>query len=52
MLSADLSGMKRVANELGITKDQIMDLVKAPEDASIKDKINVKAIKTYLNAKL
>ena len=52
LLDADLSGMKRVANELGITKDQIMDLVKAPEDASIKDKINVKAIRIYLNAKL
>ena len=52
LLSADLSGMKRVANELGVTKDQIMDLVKAPEGASIKDRINVKAIKAYLNAKL
>ena len=52
LLSADLSGMKRVANELGITKSQIMDLVKAPEKASIKDKINVKAIRAYLSAKL
>jgi hypothetical protein len=52
LLSADLSGMKRVANELGVTKDQIMDLVKTPEDASIKDKINIKAIKAYLSAKL
>tara|TARA_R100000995_G_scaffold10156_1_gene4229 strand:- start:1865 stop:2476 length:612 start_codon:yes stop_codon:yes gene_type:complete len=52
LLSADLSGMKRVANELGVTKDQIMDLVKAPEGAGIKDRINVKAIKAYLNAKL
>ena len=45
LLSADLSGVKRVANELGITKSQIMDLVEAPENASIKDKINVKAIR-------
>ena len=52
LLSADLSGVKRVANELGITKSQIMDLVEAPENASIKDKINVKAIRAYLNAKL
>jgi hypothetical protein len=44
--------MKLVANELGVTKDQIMDLVKTPEDASIKDKINIKAIKAYLSAKL
>ena len=52
LLNADLSGMKRVAGELGITKNQIMDLVKAPKNASIGDKLKVKAIKAYLNAKL
>ena len=52
LLNADLSGMKRVAGELGITKNQLMDLVKAPKNASIGDKLKVKAIKAYLNAKL
>ena len=52
LLNADLSGVKRVAGELGITKNQIMDLVKAPENASMGDKLKVKAIKAYLNAKL
>ena len=52
LLKADLSGMKRVANELGITKNQIMDLVKVPKDASFKDKVNVRAIRAYLKAKL
>ena len=52
LLNADLSGMKRVANELGITKNQIMDLVKVPKNASVGDKLKVKAIKAYLNAKL
>jgi len=52
LLSADLSGMKRVAGELGINKNQIMDLVKAPEKASIGDKLKVKAIRAYLNSKL
>ena len=52
LLDADLSGMKRVAGELGISKNQIMDLVKAPENASLGDKLKVKAIRAYLNAKL
>ena len=52
LLSADLSGMKRVAKELGITKNQIMDLVKAPENASIVDKAKVKAIRAYLRTQL
>jgi len=52
LLNADLSGMKRVAGELGITKNQIMDLVKAPENASIGDKLKVKAIRAYLNTQL
>tara|TARA_R100001591_G_scaffold45807_1_gene56668 strand:- start:118 stop:726 length:609 start_codon:yes stop_codon:yes gene_type:complete len=52
LLDADLSGVKRVAGELGITKNQIMDLVKAPKNASIGDKLKVKAIRAFLNAKL
>ena len=52
LLTADLSGMKRVAGELGITKNQIMDLVKAPENASMGDKLKVKAIRAYLNTRL
>lgn len=52
LLKADLSGVKRVANKLGITKDQIMDLVKAPKNASTGDKLKVRAIRAYLRAKL
>ena len=52
LLNADLSGMKRVASELGITKNQIMDLVKVPKTASVGDKLKAKAIKAYLNSKL
>jgi hypothetical protein len=52
LLDADLSGVKRVAGELGISKNQIMDLVKAPENASFGDKLKVKAIRAYLNSKL
>ena len=52
LLSADLSGVKRVAGELGISKDQIMDLVKVPENASIGQKLKVKAIRAYLNNQL
>ena len=32
--------------------DQIMDLVKAPENASLGDKLKVKAIRAYLNTQL
>ena len=52
LLSSDLSGVKRVAGELGITKNQIMDLVKAPENASIGDKLKVKAIRAFLKSQL
>jgi hypothetical protein len=52
LLDADLSGVKRVANELGITKNQIIDLVKVPKDASIGDKLKVKAIRGFLRTKL
>tara|TARA_A100001391_G_scaffold200274_1_gene184511 strand:+ start:234 stop:809 length:576 start_codon:yes stop_codon:yes gene_type:complete len=52
LLNADLSGVKRVAKELGITKNQIMDLVKAPKNASIVDKAKVKAIRAYLRTQL
>ena len=52
LLSSDLSGMKRVVDRLGISKDQIMDLVKAPENASIGDKLKAKAIRAYLNTQL
>ncbi len=50
--NADLSGVKRVAGELGITKNQIMDLVKAPENASMGDKLKVKAIRAFLKSQL
>ena len=52
LLNADLSGVKRVAKELGITKNQIMDLVKAPKNASIVEKAKVKAIRAYLRTQL
>jgi len=52
LLNADLSGVKRVAGELGIGKDQIMDLVKVPKNASIGDKLKVKAIRAFLNTQL
>tara|TARA_R100001510_G_C7578026_1_gene152055 strand:+ start:82 stop:681 length:600 start_codon:yes stop_codon:yes gene_type:complete len=52
LMSADLDGVKKVASELGITKNQIIDLVKAPEKASMADKLKAKAIRAYLNAKL
>ncbi len=52
LLEADLSGVKRVVKELGITKKQIIDLVKAPENASIGDKLKAKGIRAYLNTQL
>ena len=52
LLNADLSGVKRVAGELGITKNQIMDLVKVPKNASAGDKLKVKAIRAYLRTQL
>ena len=52
LLDADLSGVKRVAKELGITKNQIMDLVKVPENANVVDKAKVKAIRAYLRTQL
>ena len=52
LLNADLSGVKRVANELGITKNQIMDLVKVPKNASVGEKLKVKAIRAYLRTQL
>ncbi len=52
LLNADLSGMKRVAGKLGIGKDQIMDLIKAPKNASMGDKLKVKAIRAFLNTQL
>ena len=52
LLSADLSGMKRVVKELGITKKQIIDLVKAPENASAGNKLKAKAIRAYLRTQL
>ena len=52
LLEADLSGVKRVVKELGITKKQIIDLVKAPENASMGDKLKAKAIRAYLNTQL
>ncbi len=52
LLNADLSGVKRVAGELGITKNQIMDLVKVPKNASAGDKLKVRAIRAYLRTQL
>ena len=51
LVAADLSGLKKYREKMGLTKQELLDLVQVSEDASYKDKGTTWAVKKLLQSK-